>query len=409
MPHIVCKNNLAQKPAEPAARWNGRQRSIEYLAMDLPICRLRAADFDELIAFLARAFAKPEPDWFVTNMGNVYQPTDAMMHNKLAIRRDGRIVAALGVFPIIWHIGQATLRIAGISGVACDPDCRGSGFMGALMDEAMRIMPEEKYPVAWLDGQRRRYGRWGFERAGTRLHLPVDPATMRRQSQAAPAVRLEELGKQAALEPLKAMYDAQFCRCQRATELFGTFLRFHRAQPYVAYDSAGELCGYISAAHGEMIDLAARDCQSGVQIAQAAVEKLGRLNFNMVPSPLASAVAAFAEDVAVVSSGNWQILDWAGVLQALLEVRHATESLPPGEVILGIDGRSENVRLRVDASGVLVENTTQAADLKADAQTMTRALFGPASPPLVLPLPARAGILGGWCPLPLAFNPADSV
>ena len=72
------------------------------------------------------------------------------------IRRDGCLAAVVGIFPIEWHVGSTTLRMAGIGGVCTDPQRRGQGLMSRLMRHVVDAVRADGYDLSYLGGQRQK-------------------------------------------------------------------------------------------------------------------------------------------------------------------------------------------------------------------------------------------------------------
>ena len=102
--------------------------------MNERIVQLTAADYGEAMDLLNYAFSFSHgPHDFPSLLPKIYRPTEELMSCNYAIRRDGRLVAAVGIFPLTWHVGGAELRVACIGGVSTHPQYRGRGLMRALM------------------------------------------------------------------------------------------------------------------------------------------------------------------------------------------------------------------------------------------------------------------------------------
>src|SRR5665647_2141986 len=122
------------------------------------ITRLGTADFEEGIDFLNRVFSKPDsPMDFLRSLPKIYRAEEHLMSCNLAIRRDGRIRAVVGVFPMEVSIGGRILKAAGIGGVSTHPEERGHGLMRRLMEAALADMAAKGVALSVLGGQRQRY------------------------------------------------------------------------------------------------------------------------------------------------------------------------------------------------------------------------------------------------------------
>ena len=93
------------------------------------------------------------------------------MNWNFALRESGRIRAIVGLFPLAYRWGGATLRVAGIGGVSCHPHARGRGYMQQLMAHCIQAAPAEGFHLSWLGGQRQRLFRLREVRRYYRLTL----------------------------------------------------------------------------------------------------------------------------------------------------------------------------------------------------------------------------------------------
>jgi len=388
--------------------------------MTEPITRCQASDFQELTEFLARAFAKPTPEWFRNRLAAVYQPGEALMRCNYVIRHSGRIVACVGAFPIRWQVGGTTLKMRGLGGVSTDPECRGTGLMKVLMDRVGADLREEGWPLAWLSGQRQRYRYWGFERAGMRLvgHLSKHNIKHEPAWQQAPAVTVEPLSNDpAVMRALKVLHAQRPPHCERPVEGFWHHMVQWTAAPVLARSADGEVVGYAVMRGGEAYveELASRDVPSGMALLRALVEKHSGMGIavDQLPAGLHPAVGEAAEFLRTEPCGNWQGFDWGATLEALLRARHGQSPLQAGHVVLGVQSRGGHpdqvVRVEVTDGGVHCQRTSQTADLETDSSTMMRLVLGPLKPSMVMPLPRSAAILDQWCPLPATIGHQDEV
>lgn len=376
------------------------------------ITRLRAADFGELMPFLARAFRYAEADWFATRLPTLYRPSEERMACNLAVRRGGRLAAVVGVFPFAWRVGGRELRVAGIGGVATDPDLRGSGLMRLLMDRALAEIRAGGFHLSYLGGQRQRYRYWGWERAGVEVRASVTPANLRHGPPSElPAIELSPAGSDPSeASALRALHDAQPAHCAREPGHFMDHLRLWASTARVARE-AGRVVGYavLDGRGVEVPELVARDLPTALGIVRALVGAGGEKCFALPPGELARAVAGFAEHVSLQETGNWQVFDWPATLTALLLARRQDGELPEGEVVLGIRGQARRLALRVGPREVACEPTDAPPVLELDAPGMLQCLCGPLPPSQRTRLSPTAARLDAWCPLPLRISRQDHV
>ena len=382
------------------------------------IAPLSAADFDEAMAVMNLAFDKTPPADFASILPKLYRPEDGLMSCLWAIRRGGRIKAVVGVHPLAWKVGAATLPVAGIGGVSTHPDCRGQGMMQRLMTHCVGLMKEQGYPLSVLGGQRQRYGYFGYEVCGVGVELQLGKRNLRHCFSAPSNIRFEPLddGPAGRLEAVRALHDAQPVRAERSAGEFRKVLRSWRAVPYAALE-ADELIGYVvvSLDGKELPEVVGRDGDTASEIVRARVEQGDAESVTLTAGPLAGRflhrLGEVCEAAALRSSGNWQVFDWPRVISALLAARAADPSGAPladGRVTLGIEGCG-TVAVSVDGGEVSCGRVEEKPAVSCGPHLAHRLLFGPLPPSQSLLLPKEAEALESWCPLPLFSSRQDAV
>ena len=382
------------------------------------IAPLSAADFDEAMAVMNFAFDKAPPADFASILPKLYRPEEGLMDCLWALRRDGRIRAVVGVHPLTWKVGAATLPVAGIGGVSTHPECRGQGMMQRLMTHCVGLMKEQGYPLSVLGGQRQRYGYFGYEVCGVGVELQLGKRNLRHCFSEPSEIRFEPLddGRAGRLEASRALHDAQPVRAERPAGDFHRVLRSWRAVPYAALRE-GELAGYVVVSlDGKALpEVVGRDGDTAFEIARAWIEQGDQESVTVTAGPLAGRflhrLGEVCEEVAPGSSGNWQVFDWPRVISALLAAKAAAPSgvpLADGRVILGIEGYGP-VAISVAGRRVSCQRVEETPAISCGPHLAHRLLFGPLPPSQSLLLPKAAAVLESWCPLPLFWSRQDAV
>jgi predicted N-acetyltransferase YhbS len=132
----------------------------------MPIELARPDDLSELLDFLFTVFriGNPEHPRFEAMYPDLFTaPTAETMARHQIIRRDGRIVACVGTYPMTLRIAGCRVPGFGVGQVATAPDMQGRGFMTQLLTAASRRMEAEGGALSWLGGRRDRYGRHGWD------------------------------------------------------------------------------------------------------------------------------------------------------------------------------------------------------------------------------------------------------
>jgi GNAT superfamily N-acetyltransferase len=85
----------------------------------------------------------------------------------------GRIAGAVGLFPfdlIVKRDGLRTvLKCGGVGNVSTKQEYRGAGIMDELMQSALKRLIGGGYEVSWMEGDRFRYQRYGYDIGGKKV------------------------------------------------------------------------------------------------------------------------------------------------------------------------------------------------------------------------------------------------
>ena len=378
------------------------------------IVQLTAADFEETMDLLNYAFGYSHgPHDFPSLLPKLYRPTDEHMRCNHAIRRDGRLVAAVGVFPMTWHVGAAALRVAGIGGVSTHPRYRGRGLMIALMRHCVEEIRAAGYPLSFLDGRRRRYRHFGYEQCGSELLFTLERDDLQAAGVDGTGVAFRRLTED---DPLLAdaqrLHAGQRMRCERPAAEFIAICSSWNNRPYAAV-AGSELAGYLIAGGdgSQVTELVAADVPTTLRMAAAWCAHRGIESVTVAVSPahtvLIRHLDTIAEMTTVQRCGNWQVFDWPAVVQALLSQRARCGDAESGTLVLQI-GDADRLLLRIDGMKASAEATAEPAQITLDPQTAVRSLFGPLRPSWPHGGSAPRGA-ASWFPLPVHLPHADRV
>ena len=370
------------------------------------IVQLCAADFEEATAHLSLVFEQPD---FASLLPALYKPTDQHMSRNYALRRDGRIAAIVGLFPITWIVGDQRLSLAGIGGVSVNPAYRGQGLMRRLMDAAVADIDRDQYDAACLGGSRRRYAHWGFEKAGVEASFVVTPNSLAHtlSEQAGDSFTLGPAGP-ADFPALQALYVRMPIRCERGEDSFGDHLRNWRREPRIVRAADGRVGAYgcVDGKDLSCVECCAADPASLDAFLYHLVSRDGkpfRITLPLLQDATFRRLMDVSDDVSLIEAGNWRIRNWPRVIGALLRAKHSVTPLVPGECVLGIKGGA-SIRMRVDHTASC-EWTDDAPDVEAEPGELIRMLAAP----IPVNVPARAAALQQWRPLPLMLPLQDRI
>lgn len=379
------------------------------------IVRLSGEDFEAAMDFLNSVFGEHAPHDFERLLPSIYRRTDEHMACNFAVKTDGVIKAVVGMFPISWQVADATLRVAGIGGVSTHPESRGQGLMQSLMRHCVTTMGKQGYHLSWLGGQRQRYLYFGYEKCGTSLYFTMNRSNVRHCFHDQPGMRFRAIGaeEERLLRRAKELHDDQAMHCERPLEDFHRFCASWRHQLWAAENEAGEMVGYLVADNeGTYVpELMARSTDEALRMVRAWIVERGNEGVSMETNPangFSRDLARYCEQMSVRPSGNWQVLRWAEVVDALLKVQRLSRGMVDGKVVVGIEGYGA-IALVVSEGEARCTKTEEEPQVSGDSATCMRLLFGPLAPSQVIELSGPAAMLESWCPLPLYWARQDGV
>lgn len=91
------------------------------------------------------------------------------------IFEEGKLRALLDVYPVTMQFSDSekNIKAAYIGTVAVHPKARGKGYMTQLMKQAQDDAVQKGFDLMLVDGDRHRYCRYGFEKAGMKYNFNV--------------------------------------------------------------------------------------------------------------------------------------------------------------------------------------------------------------------------------------------
>ena len=202
----------------------------------------RLDEFDELMAFLARTYGHDDVEYFPTHYPRLYRKEKENLKNSFIIKDNGRIVSHVGLFPLDVLVGKTILKAAGIGGVGTDPDYRGQGLMGKLINFAIDKMEKQKYAFSVLGGDRQRYGNFGWELGGRRLLFTVTLRSLMWEGIEAGETRKYNNQPQ-DLEKIMAFHEAERLKVKRSKNTYQLLMKKAGTEVWVGKESYIVLSG----------------------------------------------------------------------------------------------------------------------------------------------------------------------
>jgi len=154
--------------------------------MALTIRQGRPGEWQEILGVSHAAFDRPDT-YFPDGWPHTY-PGPHAAGWFVVCEEAGRIIGLINQTPVTMDVGGALLKAAGIGGVCVLKEARGRGIMSAMLTASNHQQKEAGTALGFLDGDRTRYRRHGYEIAGHALNArvpakylgDVDPVPLRR-------------------------------------------------------------------------------------------------------------------------------------------------------------------------------------------------------------------------------------
>lgn len=311
------------------------------------------------------------------------------------IKVDGDVASHVVCIPVELRAGNARSACAGIAGVATHPDHRGNGYMHRLLEFWLGRLDDRGVPLAELEGDRVRYGRYGWENAGReeRYRITERSFAAGRRENASAAEVIRRFRGATDIELIREIHETERYRVSRDRRRYERLLEQTGLETLV-YDATrpAYLC-YRGDDPASVLEF------GGSREGVAALLKrvLGAAGEVAVYTHPSHPLTALFHDVAA----DWErhphrklnILDLPATLaayQPLLDERWSkivdTFGNTSGEITLRMTGLADRssdrdastgtVTVAYDASGVSVDRTDREPDVALDRRRMVDFLFG---------------------------------
>jgi len=348
----------------------------------------RPEELPEILELLDRTFDYGEGG-MAAHLPDAYaDPTPA---HHAVVRRDDTVVGHAGCFPRTLVVGKGELQTRVIGGVATDKRYRGNGYMSALMEFWLERLEREGIGLSNLGGDRRRYGRFGWELAGRERAYDVSERSFTGPGGAS-GIRRLSADTAADTEIVRRLHSAEPLRVSRDRERYATLLdqAGYRTLLYDG-DDAGDGEAYLTFSDRSTPSRFAADGRAVVEYGGTAAG-ITTLLGHVLATHDSSSVTLYAPpshrltETFVDQSNAWRLLthrmvnlhDLETVLSGFEErIERRWRDAPAtgsGSVTLAI-GNATAVEVSYDAESVAVAPTAAPADVTLDRRSMTRLLF----------------------------------
>lgn len=355
--------------------------------------RGRDEDNRKLIAFINDVFFTDDPTEreFLELLPKIYKDKYRPAYcNFVAQEKDtGVFRSAVGNFYCDYVIGGEEIKACCIGNVAVGREYRGMGYMIKLMEMSVEDMKNNGADLAYLGGQRQRYGYFGFEQAGVCYNFGLSRSAYRHALGSIPsALTKEKLTEEnaEAISVIAEIAEKNAVAAKRNKEDYLDILMSWRQVPYILKDG-DKIIGYIvfNRDMDRLQEFGATDKAYYPRVIAAAYEIMDELG---IRSGLHFDVGPFEKDKIDFFSANCDGIDMGGcemilvynfckVIKAYLKAKASYCTLADGETTVLIHGKygDENLTISVKDNCVSVEKTDKTPDAEMSHNEATRAFF----------------------------------
>ena len=384
----------------------------------MEILRLKKENYDELIELLNLVFTRKngrEMD-FEKELPKMCVRNDERMGRHFGIFEDGKLVAALGVYPLPVDIAGERLLFSTVGNIATHPDYEGRGYMNLLIGRAMQELVELDVDASRLGGLRQRYNRFGYETCGRVYTFSLSDYNVKRKLlEKVQGVEFTRISREdiSTLRLAKALQSANGIAVERSSDnayadVYASMVAWKNI-PWLAKKD-GRAIGYLCASENgrSVAENYAYDTECMQTMLGAWQQRAGEtIGFRFQPYETANirAFSAICENVNIVAPCHFKIVKWERVIGAFMRLKATYTIMLKGEFTIEIEGYG-GLRLYVNERGIGCEKYAGECEIKLDPLAASRYLFG------ILP-PDCTGeanaLVANWLPLPLSWNLQDRV
>lgn len=382
--------------------------------------RLTAQDYDALLSLWNEVFTRQNKRImnFELELPATCHNNDLHMNRHFGVFEDGKLCAALGIYPLKTNICGQELLFSTVGNVATRVECEGKGYMKALMAKAMQELNRIGADASRLGGLRQRYNRYGYEDCGSVYKFVFTERNMKiccpdfvhdiqlipvRKSDAELLALISRWQQEACKIYVERLRENEPNSFYEITTAWVDRLYIARSNEgkYIGYFCVNEQGDYISEIGAENPDaMLSILCQWQYNIGKPICIDLDPYRIDCIKK-----LYPICEEVRIESPSLFKIINWQKVTDALMKLKASYTDLADGSFVLEVQGYGKIKLFSFEKQcGCIL--TTEDADLSLDPLSASRFLFGRLPPCCVIPCPT---VCSSFLPLPLAWNTHDRV
>lgn len=368
----------------------------------------RVRDFADM-CFFTEASEKR----FETLLPKIYREPEETVKEHILLESDGELKGLILPRLLTWKIGDRELLTGHIGTVCVSPDYRERSAMRRLMTAAIEELEQDGCVCIVLNGQRQRYEHYGFVPTGSKTQFVFYPANVK--GERAEGYELREFVPE-NLNETEKLFCKNNSHMNRERSKFEDTLYSWSARSFVLWNRDNKICGYCTVVSqretAAIAELRLADTEYLKPLLKCLFERgFSEIKINIAPGTEEYASAGIlCEYYNMVPCCNIRILQFAPLVEALLEQKRRRFGLPQGEGKLWIEEYGV-LEIKVGKEGVktrIYKGQDKEADRKLTYAQAVHLLFSPLSPEREQ-LTGQSPLAASWFPLPLYIEENDCI
>ena len=336
---------------------------------------------------------------------------DEHMNKHLAVKKDGKILSVLGIYPLLTNICGEEILCATVGNVATLPEEEGKGYMNMLLNKAMEELENMGVAFSRLAGNRMRYNRFGYEYAGFSYNFDIYKELINKKIKDFKSdisfVKVNETDYD-ILSKMKKIYELEKFAVVRDDESFFKTLRAWQFQPYAALTPDGNVIGYLSVSENndniaELLALSS-DLYREILIKWISDKSERKVTISLMPHKSAEIkiVSEFCQSCTVSNPSMFKIINWEKIVNAFFRLKAEYTNIADGKLIIGIENYG-NLLLTSETNVAVCKKTECTPDITLSYMQAVNLLFG------LYPQNSILDFSHHFLPLPISWTLLDRV
>ena len=362
---------------------------------------------DEFIDFINYVFGfNGKKNDFPTLLPKLYKPEYHPCENNYVVTENGKLKAAIGVYPRVLDVLGEKIVSHGIGNVAVHPYSRSKGYMKDLLNKAIEDMIAAGADMSDLGGLRDRYRYFSYESASPVYDFEITPPNMRHIFGNAPMRSFditEVCEKSDTLDKIIELHGKRLCHAKRGENFLEIAHSWNRK--LFAIHENGKFIGYYI---GDLDELTLVDNNDFDAVVRQYISMNGSVTLKIpgFDTNILMRAERLSESVSLRNNESYTIFNFKKVISAFFRLKAQTTKLVDGSLSVTINGRAGIERLNLEVrNGVpTVSEALGETELTLEHLEATQFFFA-----IYNPTRLKYPVAQAWFPLPLFFDTADHV